>query len=66
MTDLLTVFSFFPHLYKLAKVWICQYNKISYFGYSNASGRIRFTSHHDPNDSVSSDIIQQYIIEIKK
>ena len=52
MGDFLMLISMFPNLYKQAKVWIYEYDKVLYFGSGNASGRLRFTSHHDPNDQV--------------
>ena len=46
--------SILPHFYKLDKIWEYQYNKVLFFGSGNASGRLRFTNHHNANDSVSN------------
>ena len=54
MGNFLTVASFFPNIYQKSKLMIYKYDKILYYGSGNASGRMRFTTHHDPNDNVSN------------
>ena len=39
------------HFSKLDKLWEYEYDKVLFFGSGNASGRLRFTTHHNPNDS---------------
>ena len=48
----LTLISLFPNLYKLTKVWVYKYNKVLFFGTGNSSGRLRFATHHNPDDQV--------------
>ena len=44
----------FPYFYNYDKIWEYKYNKVLFFGSGNASGRLRFTNHHDPSDFVSN------------
>ena len=42
----------FPNVYRLSKIWEYNYDQIMYYGSGNASGKLRFTNHHHPDDSV--------------
>ena len=42
----------FPKIKKQSKILEYNYDKIRYYGSGNASGRLRFTNHHHPDDSV--------------
>ena len=42
----------FPNVYRLSKIWEYNYDQIKYYGSGNASGKLRFTNQHHPDDSV--------------
>ena len=44
--------SLLPNIYKKIRIWEYEHDKIWYFGPNNASGKLRFTNHHDPNTQV--------------
>ena len=50
--NFLDIMKLFPNVKKLSKVWEYNYDQIMYYGSGNASGRLRFTNHHHPDDSV--------------
>ena len=50
--SVLSIIKLFPNLLKKAKIWEYEFDKKWYFGTGNQSGTLRFTSHHDPNNSV--------------
>lgn len=39
------------HFSKLDKLWEYEYDNVLFFGSGNASGRLRFTNHHNSSDS---------------
>ena len=58
----LVLISLLPRIYKRAKTWKYQYDTVLFFGSRNASGRLKFTTHHDPNDT---DTVKNDVFEIK-
>ena len=57
MAHLLSLFNFYPGFKKKFKVWEFEYDKVLFFGSKNASGKLRFTNTHDPNDQVNNKYI---------
>ena len=49
----------YPNIYKLTKYWDYNYDKSLFFGSNNASGKLRITTHHDPNNTIDDVTINQ-------
>ena len=50
--NFLDIMKSFPNVYKFVKMWKYNYDQIRYYGSGNASGKLRFTNHHHPDDPV--------------